>query len=459
MSQSGDVLALALLWASALTAQAPPTYTVQNPWWDAIQGGILPASQDWDNPSGLLRILNVSGEIQGTGHPFFTPLGTNGRACVTCHQPATSMTVSGALLRRRWDESQGKDPVFEAVDGSNCPSLPQSQKASHSLLLNRGLFRIGIPWPPQNPDGTSLPPEFQLEVVNDPTGCNTSSVYGLSSQHPTISVYRRPRVAANLQYVAGADGMNLMADGREPTLESQATHATLVHEEATVPPTPAQLDQIVKFENQVFAAQIWDIFGGNLGESNGPRSLGVNNLAAGVAGADAVPVTADAFDTWRNQKGLPYLEQAFRESAVRGMDIFLSRQFTLSPGVTGTCAGCHRPGTARWMDIGSTNSPTAKESPELPLFKITCNDGVPPHPALGTVFYTQDPGRALISGKCADAGSILMQQFRGLAARAPYFSNGSAATLAELVDFYDRRFAIGFSDQEKQDLANLLSIF
>jgi len=75
------------------------------------------------------------------------------------------------------------------------------------------------------------------------------------------------------------------------------------------------------------------------------------------------------------------------------------------------------------------------------------------------VFYTQDPGRALISGKCADAGSILMQQFRGLAARAPYFSNGSAATLAELVDFYDRRFAISFSDQEKQDLANLLSIF
>jgi cytochrome c peroxidase len=52
-----------------------------------------------------------------------------------------------------------------------------------------------------------------------------------------------------------------------------------------------------------------------------------------------------------------------------------------------------------------------------------------------------------------------MQQFRGLAARAPYFSNGSAATLGDLVDFYDRRFAIGLSDQDKQDLVNLLSIF
>ena len=29
---------------------------------------------------------------------------------------------------------------------------------------------------------------------------------------------------------------------------------------------------------------------------------------------------------------------------------------------------------------------------------------------------------------------------RGLAARAPYFANGSAKSLREVVDFYDRRF-------------------
>jgi cytochrome c peroxidase len=50
-----------------------------------------------------------------------------------------------------------------------------------------------------------------------------------------------------------------------------------------------------------------------------------------------------------------------------------------------------------------------------------------------------------------------MQQFRGLAARAPYFSNGSAATLRELVDFYDRRYSIGYSEQEKSDLVAFLS--
>ncbi|NLG76761.1 MAG: hypothetical protein GX535_11020, partial [Xanthomonadaceae bacterium] len=96
--------------------------------------------------------------------------------------------------------------------------------------------------------------------------------------------------------------------------------------------------------------------------------------------------------------------------------------------------------------------------PELPLFKITCKEDRPQHLFLGRVIYTQDPGRALITGKCYDVGAIVMQQFRALSARAPYFSNGSARTLRELVDFYDRRFNIGYSEQERTDLANFLSV-
>lgn len=50
-----------------------------------------------------------------------------------------------------------------------------------------------------------------------------------------------------------------------------------------------------------------------------------------------------------------------------------------------------------------------------------------------------------MTGRCADIGSITMQQFRGLAARAPYFVNGSARNLRELVDYYDRRFDMKLS--------------
>ena len=96
--------------------------------------------------------------------------------------------------------------------------------------------------------------------------------------------------------------------------------------------------------------------------------------------------------------------------------------------------------------------------PDLPLFKVVCNPEVRPHPFLGRVIYTQDPGRALISGKCYDVGSIVMGQLRGLAARAPYFSNGSAEDLRALVDFYDRRFNMSLTQQEKTDLVNFMSV-
>jgi cytochrome c peroxidase len=74
------------------------------------------------------------------------------------------------------------------------------------------------------------------------------------------------------------------------------------------------------------------------------------------------------------------------------------------------------------------------------------------------VVYTTDPGRALVSGRCADVGSIVMQQLRGLSARAPYFANGSAKNLREVVDFYDRRFDMKLTDQDKEDLVTFLGV-
>jgi hypothetical protein len=460
---STAVLAMAAL---VLSAQQPPRvapdsrvletrYQLAYPWWDPNRGLPLPASKTFGDSSGELRILNASGAVETNGHAFFTPLGSNGRACVTCHQPTSAMSLSLDLIRQRWADTQGKDPLFAAIDGSNCPNLPQEKEESHSLLLERGLFRIALPWPPLAVSGQPIKPDFRIEVVRDPTGCNRNS--------DSISVYRRPRVAANLKYIARPSGVTLMADGREPSLRSQAITAALTHEQASVPPTPAQLKQIEDFERQLFMAQHSDNLGGLLGEPGGPTLLGADNLASGIAGVGAVPASGNlpaSFDPWRNLStpNLAIRQRAFRESVLRGVDLFASREFGLPDRRRGTCAACHRPGINRSHDIGTTNLPTARESPELPLFRITCDTSAPPHPQLGRTFLTQDPGRALITGKCADAGSILMQQFRGLIARAPYFANGSAVDLTELVDFYDRRFGIGLTEKEKQDLVNFLSI-
>ena len=453
-----------LAFTAALVAQSGRSYGPGQIWWDAGHHGILPWEETYDNPDGQLSILNKTGAIHTEDHPFFEPLGSNGRACVTCHQPFNAMSVSAAAVRERWTETQGKDPVFAAIDGSNCPDLPQESRSAHSLLLDKGLFRIPLPWPPKRADGTPIRPEFRIDVVRDPTGCNTSPAYGLKSAHPSISVYRRPRIAANLEYViAGPEGANFMADAREPTLRDQAISAILIHEQAAAAPASELLRRIVDFEMQIYAAQSADIRGGLLTERDGPLPLGPGNLASGKAGSlasNSGSAPFASFNAWRKSKddGDLGLQREFRASVVRGSDLFSTRPLRFGATGNQTCATCHTPGITRWMDIGTTNQPSAKESSDLPLFRITCDSDAAPHPSLGRIIYTHDPGRALISGKCADVGAIVLQQLRGLAARAPYFSNGSAGTLREVVDFYDRRFELGYTEREKQDLVNFLSV-
>src|SRR5262249_19512014 len=92
---SGTVLALG---ATLLLAQQPDSLTSAFEarydlyfWWDAICGIPLPSSKDFGDPFGQLRLINKFGTVQTSGHPFFMPLGFNGRSCVTCHQPTSAM--------------------------------------------------------------------------------------------------------------------------------------------------------------------------------------------------------------------------------------------------------------------------------------------------------------------------------------------------------------------------------
>jgi hypothetical protein len=502
----GGLIVVALAHPAAQPAPATA-------WWAPGQGTPLPEYATYDNDRGHAGILNVSGPVTTAGHPFFEPIGTNGRACITCHQPADGMALSLRSIRERWEATRGADPLFAPVDGMNCPDLPRGEAQSHSLLLERGLIRIALPWPPRRPDGTPIDPEFTIEVVRDPSGCNLDPVYGLQSRDPAVSVFRRPRPAANTKYTThqnfgvgpfvGKNGMptatdpatgrptsmNLLADARLPTLAMQAEDAARNHLQLAGPLGASQVARIVEFESQVYAAQVASRAAGTLVGPDGPPAFGPRNLAAGEAGVLGNNTTRYVFPMAGRWRNLPRTgneaedaRSAARESIARGHDVFMFRTFWIRDSMhlntvglgnpakrtCATCHGMHMTGmdTAYgWMDIGTTNLPWASEvplnpwteaRPQMPLFRITCKPGVRPHPFLGRVIYTQDPGRALVSGQCNDVGTIVMQQFRGLAARAPYFSNGSAATLRELVDFYDRRYGIGFSERERQDLVNFL---
>lgn len=482
-----------------LAGVAQDTLPAYVQWWAPGDGATLERETHYANASGLITILNDLAPIQTKGHPFFESIGSNGRACVTCHQPADSMSLSVATIQAMWEMSNGTDPLFAAIDGSNCPHLPQEHAPSHSLLLDKGLFRIALAWPPKDHAGNTMEPEFDIEVVRDPTGCNSHAQYGLQDGTGFVSVYRRPRPVANMKYVASTGGffniktgmpldkdpetgvrvgMNIMSDSRFPTLRAQARDAAMNHLQFSGELTEQQLQEIVAFEEQVYSAQSQHNLAGSLddnGVTGGPVSLlnGHRDL-----GDDLQTPAFGYFDAWRDNvdtQSASDSQQAFRESVVRGNDIYMTRTFWIRDAVhinsiglgnpiKRTCATCHNmqntgmdfaPG---YVDLGTTNFPTANDMRDLPLFKLTCKNEAPPHPYLGRVIYSHDPGRALASGLCTDIGAITMQQLRGLSARAPYFVNGSAATLREVIDYYDRRFDIGYSEQEKQDLVNFLSV-
>lgn len=470
-------------FASGVAAQAD----YGDAWWAPDSGRTFPAQVDYADSTGSLRVLLTGGPMETKGHPFFTATGPHGRACVTCHQPADAMSLSAATAQARWDATGGKDPLFAAYDGSNCPTLPQGERASHSLLLDHGLIRIQRPWPPRDVAGKAMTPDFTLEVVRDPTGCNAAK--------DSVSVYRRPRPVANLKYLLAVgfyhdpkQGMplpldpetgkplsgNLMADGRASTLNAQMTDASATHLELLKHMDAVDMARIVDFESRVYTAQQVDRTGGALnvaGAEGGAEKLAMSK--PGQLGSIGKPVWSE-FEAWEKPApGLSPEQAAFRASVARGAKIFRDKTFLITDSaginspvgfgnpVRNGCAFCHNmsqmgndvaPGQ---VDLGTTNQPFADPMPWLPLFRVTCKG--PPHPHYGRVILTNDPGYALTTGRCADVGKITLQSLRGLSARAPYFSNGLAKDLRGIVDFYERRYSIGYTEQEKQDLVNLMS--
>lgn len=70
---------------------------------------------------------------------------------------------------------------------------------------------------------------------------------------------------------------------------------------------------------------------------------------------------------------------------------------------------------------------------------------------------TTDPGRALRSGRWSDMDRFKTPSLRGAVARPPYFHNGIAATLEDVVTHYEVALGFVYSAQEKEDLVAFLT--
>ena len=419
------------------------------------------ASQD---ASAQLRTFNVNGPVD-TNNPFFQDLGANGRACSRCHQPDQGWTITPERVQERFDHTQGLDPIFRTNDGSNCENADVSTLANRqnafSLLLNRGLIRVGI--------GVPAAAEFSVVDIDDPYDCPASHTLPLAA----ASMYRRPLPSTNLQFLTA-----VMWDGREGALPAtsgdlhaflsqQSLDATNGHAQASVPLTTAQRDQIVAFETGLFTAQAHDDAAGELnaeGAAGGPKALasqpffvGINDVVSPGFNSSVLSI----FSAWASIEGNGPVADT-RRSIARGEQIFNTKTFVIDgvggfpatqPFAAGTCTVCHdTPNVGNHsvkapLNIGLTDE--SRRTPDMPLYTLR-------NAATGATVKTTDPGRAMITGKWADVGKFKGPIFRGLAGRAPYFHNGSARTLADVVSFYQTRFGMSLTAQEKKDLVAFL---
>jgi cytochrome c peroxidase len=153
------------------------------------------------DPSGATETYNLVAPTLTSANPFFQSLGTNGRACGTCHEPRSAWGESTASIQQRFYASHGTDPIFRVVDGATCDtddvSSFEAKRKAYTLLLSKGLIRIFLPLPAtQLGSNPPVPRDFEIVAISDPYGCTD-----LSSNPPIISVYRRPIVSANLNFL------------------------------------------------------------------------------------------------------------------------------------------------------------------------------------------------------------------------------------------------------------------
>src|SRR6266852_213047 len=449
----------------------------------------LPNGLLFPNPTGFASTFSTTGRIELTNE-FFQDLGANGRRCVSCHLPSAGWTIVPSQVQAIFDrtlggvidDALGLGAIFRTNDGSNSPAADVSslaaRRSAYGMVLTKGLIRVGI--------GVPATADFELVAVDDP--------YHFASA-AELSLFRRPLPTTNLQFLStvmwdgretfgGTDHCNIAAEGGKCfasihfDLAHQSNGATQGHAQAPNPITDAQREAIVAFETALATAQVWDERAKNLNAADakgGPEAIfgqafyyGINdNLGDYRTHAPFTPVVFELYDEWTNRQGSGTDEA--RRAVARGQAIFNTRTFTISDvgglnvdspftpplpaSFQGTCTTCHdTPNSGNHSIVAPLNiglADASRRTPDMPLYTLR-------NKADGQIVQTTDPGRALISGKFADIGKFKGPILRGLAARAPYFHNGSAADLGAVVDFYNERFGAGIVGKDKEDLIAFL---
>jgi cytochrome c peroxidase len=378
----------------------------------------LPNNLPHPNPGGKAATFSSEGSVDLTGE-FFQAQGTNGRSCATCHIAENAWSINPGTLQDLFDQTGGTHPVFNLLDANNPNmdvSTPAARLAAYSMMLSRG----GAPRPNS---------EWELIAVEDPHGfANLNRLVHWRRVMPTINFNQG---SLTINWDGGNNGVDLIAG-----LNTQAARNITGAQQG--PPAPQEvIDDIVNFERSLSTAQLIVPGVGRLdsdGAQGGPEELSSMNKTQG---------RFDLFDAWIGHSN------PRRAQIARGQEIFNSTNLNGR-----SCNGCHNSannGTNinnAMFDIRVASAEA--RTPDLPLYTFR-------NRTTGETRQLTDAGRGNITGLWNDLGRFKTPTLRALAARAPYFHNGIAPTLTDVVLHYERHLGFVFTDQERADLVAFLN--
>ncbi|HTS65402.1 MAG TPA: hypothetical protein VMH28_25450 [Candidatus Acidoferrales bacterium] len=384
----------------------------------------LPNNFPQINPNGLSATFSTQGFLDLTGE-YFQAQGSNGRSCATCHIPQNAWSVTPGVLRLLFDQTGGTHPIFNPLDADNPNgdlSTVEARRAGYSMMLARGVFRRG--------GAPRAEREWDVVGVDDPHGFAAPD---------RIVQWRRVMPAINFHLGSATvawDGGNTVGVDQLAGLVNQATRNVTGAQQGQ-PAPPDVINNIVSFETSLSTAQLLSFSAGLLnagGARGGPQELSQMTATAG---------RFDLFDAWIDSP------VASRASIARGQELFNSP----NPGNGRSCNGCHSSannGTNFENLLFDIHTAAAEaRTPDLPLYTIR-------NRVTAEERQLTDTGLGNVTGLWNDLGKFKVPTLRALSARAPYFHNGIAAGLLDVVHHYEQRLNFVFTDQQRQDLLAFL---
>lgn len=393
----------------------------------------------YPNKHGIASSYSNQGVVDES-NPFFIPMGTNGRSCIPCHDPRSGWTISSDLAKQLFHASDGLDPLFRIHDVGTRPDAPlatrKDRKKAYAPMTEKGLVRFTTVVPPTA--------EFEVIAVADPYGYGTPA---------SFTRFRRPTTTSSESQV----GSLTWTGGPQADIFAAAAGlfqaATTGHGQGTTVIPDAIRDEAAQFTFDVFHAQEVDWLAGRLdsgGARGGPVHLAAQEFYVGInSGASFDRKVFDIYDAWAGSWN------PFRARIARGQEVFNSKELRGPSGNTITCSGCHNApnvgssSTFRMMNVGTVEV-TNKTRKYLPVVTIR-------NKTTHEIRKVTDLGRAVATGLWADIGGFKAPQLRGLASRPPYFHDGRAETIADIVRHYEDHFGIRFKGTERQDLIAFLA--